>query len=49
MSGGNITGFSTYDSQLMGKRLGLFKEIAPRVTRVALFNPDTTRWKKSDS
>jgi putative ABC transport system substrate-binding protein len=41
--GGNITGFSAYDAQLMGKWLQLLKEVAPGVTRVAvIFNPDTT-------
>jgi putative ABC transport system substrate-binding protein len=41
--GGNITGFSSFDPPLMGKWLELLKEIAPRVTRVAvIFNPDTT-------
>lgn len=41
--GGNITGFSAIDPPLMGKWLQLLKEIAPRVTRVAvIFNPDTT-------
>src|SRR5208337_4459738 len=40
--GGNITGFSIYDAQLMGKWLGLLKEIAPSVRRIAvIFNPDT--------
>jgi putative tryptophan/tyrosine transport system substrate-binding protein len=40
--GGNITGFSAYDAELMGKWLQLLNEIAPRVTRVAvIFNPDT--------
>jgi putative tryptophan/tyrosine transport system substrate-binding protein len=40
--GGNITGFSQYDAPLMGKWLGLLKEIAPHVTRIAvIFNPDT--------
>ena len=40
--GGNITGFSSSDAPLMGKWLQLLKEIAPRVTRVAvIFNPDT--------
>jgi len=40
--GGNITGFSVYDAPLMGKWVQLLKEIAPRVTRVAvIFNPDT--------
>jgi putative tryptophan/tyrosine transport system substrate-binding protein len=40
--GGNITGFSEYDAELMGKWLQLLKEIAPNITRVAvIFNPDT--------
>jgi putative ABC transport system substrate-binding protein len=40
--GGNITGFSGGDAELMGKWLQLLKEVAPRVTRVAvIFNPDT--------
>jgi putative tryptophan/tyrosine transport system substrate-binding protein len=40
--GGNITGFSSSDPPLMGKWLQLLKEIAPRVTQVAvIFNPDT--------
>ena len=39
--GSNITGFSVYDAPLMGKWLGLLKQIAPGVTRVAvIFNPD---------
>jgi putative ABC transport system substrate-binding protein len=41
--GGNVTGFSSFDTALMGKWLQLLKEIAPHVTRVAvMFNPDTT-------
>ncbi len=41
--GGNITGFGSFDAQLMGKWLQLLKEIAPGVIRVAVvFNPDTT-------
>jgi putative ABC transport system substrate-binding protein len=40
--GGNITGFSVYDAQLMGKWLSFLNEIAPRVRRIAvIFNPDT--------
>ena len=39
--GGNITGFSAFDAPMMGKWLQLLKEVAPRVTRVAvIFNPD---------
>jgi putative ABC transport system substrate-binding protein len=41
--GGSITGFSAYDPPVMGKWLQLLKEVAPKVTRVAvIFNPDTT-------
>jgi putative ABC transport system substrate-binding protein len=40
--GGNITRFSSYDAELMGKWLQLLTEIAPGVTRVTvIFNPDT--------
>jgi putative ABC transport system substrate-binding protein len=40
--GGNVTGFIGYEPSLAGKWLGLLKEIAPRVTRVAfMFNPET--------
>jgi putative ABC transport system substrate-binding protein len=40
--GGNLTGFTNYDAELMGKWLQLLKEVAPSVTRVAvIFNPDT--------
>ena len=40
--GGNMTGFSSFDPPIMGKWLQLLKEIAPKVTRVAvIFNPDT--------
>lgn len=40
--GGNITGFTTLDSALGGKWVGLLKEIAPQTVRVALlFNPAT--------
>jgi putative ABC transport system substrate-binding protein len=39
---GNITGFMTYEASLGGKWLGLLKEVAPAVKRVAiLFNPTT--------
>ena len=40
--GGNITGFTPFDSTLGGKLVELLKEIAPRITRVVLlFNPAT--------
>jgi len=41
--GGNITGFTNIESSMAGKWLELLKEIAPRITRIALmFNPDTS-------
>jgi putative tryptophan/tyrosine transport system substrate-binding protein len=41
--GGNITGFSFMDFQMVGKWLEMLKEAAPGVSRVALmFNPDTS-------
>ena len=40
--GGNITGFSAYNSEMGGKWMELLKEIAPGITRAALlFNPRT--------
>jgi len=40
--GGNLTGFSTFESSIGGKWLALLKEAAPEVSRVAmLFNPET--------
>jgi putative ABC transport system substrate-binding protein len=40
--GGNVTGFIDNEASMAGKWLGLLKEIAPRVNRVAfLFNPAT--------
>jgi putative ABC transport system substrate-binding protein len=40
--GGNITGFSNFESMIGGKWLQLLKEVDPRVTRVAvIFNPQT--------
>jgi putative ABC transport system substrate-binding protein len=41
--GGNITGFTNFESSMAGKWLQLLKEIAPHIRRVAvLFNPTTT-------
>jgi len=41
--GGNVTGFSNYESSIGGKWLGLLKDIAPDLTRVAVMtNPDTS-------
>lgn len=40
--GGNLTGFSNFESSVGGKWLELLKEAAPKVSRVAvLFNPQT--------
>jgi putative ABC transport system substrate-binding protein len=40
--GGNVTGFINLESSLMEKWVQLLKEVAPRVTRVAvMFNPAT--------
>jgi putative ABC transport system substrate-binding protein len=40
--GGNITGFTSLDTALGGKWIGLLKEIAPHTVRAALlFNPTT--------
>jgi putative ABC transport system substrate-binding protein len=39
---GKITGFGTFDAPITGKWVQFLKEIAPRVTRVAvIFSPDT--------
>jgi putative ABC transport system substrate-binding protein len=35
--GGNVTGFTTFEYGLSGKWLELLKEVAPRVSRVAVF------------
>jgi putative ABC transport system substrate-binding protein len=41
--GGNLTGFMNVDPPMAGKWLELIKEIAPKITRVALiFNPSTS-------
>jgi len=38
----NVTGFTGYEYSMAGKWLSLLKDMAPRLTRVALlFNPDT--------
>ena len=39
--GGNITGFMVYDYSFSGKLLDLLKQIAPNITRVAVFRADT--------
>src|SRR6516164_1144689 len=41
--GGNITGFVAYEFSIGGKWLGLLKQAAPEVSRIAvMFNPDTS-------
>jgi putative ABC transport system substrate-binding protein len=43
--GGNITGFVNLEASLAGKWLELLKEVAPRLTRVAMmFNPQTATY-----
>jgi putative tryptophan/tyrosine transport system substrate-binding protein len=43
--GGNITGFTNFEPSMGGKWLGVLKEIAPDVARVALmFNPETSAY-----
>jgi putative tryptophan/tyrosine transport system substrate-binding protein len=37
---GNITGFTNFESAMAGKWLGLLKEIAPKVTRIAVIYQD---------
>ena len=45
--GGNITGFSVMEPTLGVKLLGILKQVAPHVTRVAaLFNPDNATHKR---
>jgi putative ABC transport system substrate-binding protein len=40
--GGNFTGFTYIDPELIGKWMGLLKDVVPGLTRAALiFNPDT--------
>ena len=39
--GGNITGLSTVEPELNGKRLELLKEVIPRISRVAFFGTST--------
>jgi ABC-type uncharacterized transport system substrate-binding protein len=47
--GGKVTGFSTFDAEILGKWLSLLKESVPRVTRAALmFNPRTAPFSKSE-
>jgi putative tryptophan/tyrosine transport system substrate-binding protein len=49
-TGGNITGFISWDSKIGGKWLELLKEIAPRIARVALLNnPQTYTGQQNES
>jgi len=46
--GGNITGFTNFDPSMGVKWLDMLKELAPRVTRVAvLYNPETAPYTDS--
>ena len=36
--GGNVTGLTSYNAELLGKRLGLLKEVVPKVSRFAFLN-----------
>jgi putative ABC transport system substrate-binding protein len=41
--GGNVTGFTNFDSSMTGKWVELLKDIAPEITRIGfLFNPQAT-------
>ena len=41
--GGNVTGFTNFESSMTGKWVELLKDIAPEITRAGfLFNPQTT-------
>jgi putative ABC transport system substrate-binding protein len=41
--GGNITGLSTLSRELSGKRLGLLKEIVPRLSRVGVLRDEESK------
>jgi len=48
--GKNLTGLSSFNPELAGKRLALLKELVPEVTRIAILfnsrNPSATHWLK---
>ena len=47
--GGNVTGFNTFDTEILAKWLSLLKESAPHITRAALlFNPRTAPFSRSE-
>jgi putative ABC transport system substrate-binding protein len=39
--GGNVTGLTSYSPELLGKRLGLLKEVLPKVSRFAFLNAES--------
>jgi putative tryptophan/tyrosine transport system substrate-binding protein len=45
--GGNITGMTGLAPELSGKRLELFKEVIPKLSRVALLAPPVKAWRTS--
>ena len=46
--GGNITGLTSYTVELLGKRLGLLKEVVPKVSRFAFLNDATAEGSKAE-
>ena len=40
--GGNITGLTSYSPELLGKRLGLLKEVSPKVSRFGFLNSESS-------
>jgi putative tryptophan/tyrosine transport system substrate-binding protein len=49
--GGNITGFSMFELSIVGKMLGILKQVAPDTCRVAFFynpdNPNTVYYRRN--
>lgn len=41
--GGNVTGLTSYNAELLDKRLGLLKEVLPKITRFAFLNAESAR------
>jgi len=39
--GGNVTGLTSYTAELLDKRLGLLKEVLPKITRIAFLNSES--------
>ena len=46
--GGNVTGLTSYTVELLGKRLGLLKEVVPKVTRFAFLNDAIAEGSKAE-